>query len=371
MRQQKIDTVNSVVKLTVMLLLIFFSFPILGYSQKKGLIEDLKSAEWKVRESAARALGFMKDPRAVEPLIAALKDEKWQVQRAAARALGELKDPRAVEPLIITFKQRGIVYPGEAAAISLGKIKDPRAFEPLLAALKNKKSGVQEKAAIALGMLEDPRAVEPLIALLDDPSLRPHEQERVISVLGELKDPRAVEPLIAHLKDKRKSTRIATAHAFKEMAPVGFDSIVAVLQDKSLFGRTGAAYALGFIKDPRAVEPLIIALKDHNSDVQKEAARALDEINDPRSIEPLIAALAKKNLPVVAGACSFYIRRGESSAEAVLIEALNTYGDARIAVIFLNCGNPRLVEAGRQWATTHGYSISPGLPGGNKPKWGK
>ncbi len=36
---------------------------------------------------------------AVEPLIAALKGENKLVRKAAARALGDIGDPRAVEPL--------------------------------------------------------------------------------------------------------------------------------------------------------------------------------------------------------------------------------------------------------------------------------
>jgi len=38
------------------------------------------------------------------------------------------------------------------------------------------------------------------------------------------------------------------------------------------------AAALGEIKDPRTVEPLVAALKDKNSDVRKRAARALTKI---------------------------------------------------------------------------------------------
>src|ERR1017187_3655181 len=49
-----------------------------GYGQAdqaSALIERLKSPEVKIRSEAATTLGSLKDPRAVEPLIAALKDE--------------------------------------------------------------------------------------------------------------------------------------------------------------------------------------------------------------------------------------------------------------------------------------------------------
>ena len=70
-----------------------------------GLIKALgyKKDEY-VRWYTARALGEIKDPRAVEPLIAALKDTDKDVRQAAAEALGKIGDPRAVEPLIAALK---------------------------------------------------------------------------------------------------------------------------------------------------------------------------------------------------------------------------------------------------------------------------
>jgi HEAT repeat protein len=47
---------------------------------------------------------------------------------------------------------------------------------------------------------------------------------------------------------------------------------------------------LGEIKDTRAVEPLIAALKDNNSTVRWSAAEALGKIKDVRAIAPLIDA---------------------------------------------------------------------------------
>lgn len=50
----------------------------------------------------------------------------------------------------------------------LTKIKDPDAVEPLIAALKDKDSGVRMFAASSPGSIKDPWAVEPLIAALKD-----------------------------------------------------------------------------------------------------------------------------------------------------------------------------------------------------------
>jgi HEAT repeat protein len=63
------------------------------------------------------------------------------------KALGEIKDPRAVEPLIAALKDKGVCA---AAAYALGEIKDPRAVEPLIAALKDESFSVRRAAAEAL-----------------------------------------------------------------------------------------------------------------------------------------------------------------------------------------------------------------------------
>ena len=68
------------------------------------LLQDLSNADWTVRSQAVSALGKMKDPQAVPPLIKALQDPKGYVRRRAASALGEIKDPRAIEPLIVTLE---------------------------------------------------------------------------------------------------------------------------------------------------------------------------------------------------------------------------------------------------------------------------
>jgi HEAT repeat protein len=66
----------------------------------------------------------IKDPRAVEPLIAALEDTDSSVRAKAASALGEIRDLRAVGALIAALKDTDSSVRAEAAS-ALGKIKDP------------------------------------------------------------------------------------------------------------------------------------------------------------------------------------------------------------------------------------------------------
>ena len=63
----------------------------------EGLVNALKNPFLAGR--AAKALGEIRDERAVEPLIEALQDMNEDVRCLAARSLGEIGDPRAEEPL--------------------------------------------------------------------------------------------------------------------------------------------------------------------------------------------------------------------------------------------------------------------------------
>jgi hypothetical protein len=60
------------------------------------LLGALKDEDWRVRASAAEALGQIGDRQAVSSLIELLVDERIEVQRVAAVALGRLGDPGAI-----------------------------------------------------------------------------------------------------------------------------------------------------------------------------------------------------------------------------------------------------------------------------------
>jgi HEAT repeat protein len=67
---------------------------------------------------------------------------------------------------------------------------------------------------------------------------------------------------------------------------------------KNYGGSSWVADALGKLKDPWAVEPLLTLLVDSDPDVRKHAACALGAIGDPRAIGPLIAALGDESSDV-------------------------------------------------------------------------
>lgn len=140
-------------------------------------INKLRSRDPLVREEAARKLGELKDPSAVgplivilkkdkdrnvrwnaedalvnigspavEPLIKMLNDDSWRVRRRAVRTLGKIRDPRAIEPLVASMKTDEDCYVRKSAAKAIGDINDPRAGEILIPALKSRDLEVIEGA---------------------------------------------------------------------------------------------------------------------------------------------------------------------------------------------------------------------------------
>ncbi|NIM15169.1 MAG: hypothetical protein GTO45_24660 [Candidatus Aminicenantes bacterium] len=254
------------------------------------LIAALKDKQSGVRQSAAQSLRIVKAPRAVEPLIAALKDKDSGVRMSAASSLGFIKDPQAVEPLIAALKDKQSKV-RRLAAFSLGEIQDPSAVKPLIAALKDEDEKVRRSAAISLGKIRDSHAVESLIRALKDRSKI--VRQAAAESMGEIKNPLAIEPLVAALKDNSSDVRKSAAEALEKL---GWDSKNVNKRVILLIHKRNWDECIK-IGEP-AVKPLIATLKDKDRKVRRGVAYALGEIKDPRAVEPLIMALKDKDFGV-------------------------------------------------------------------------
>jgi HEAT repeat protein len=131
-----------------------------------------------------------------------------------------------------------------------------------------------EKALISMGK----GAVPSLIKASGDENLE--VRKRVTRILGEIKDPRAVDCLVGALDDKDRNARMLAAASLGEIGKPSVPALIGVLgnKDKPLEVRADAAWALGKIGDPSAVEPLILALGPADTDLRLQASRALGRI---------------------------------------------------------------------------------------------
>jgi len=198
----------------------------------------------------------MKDAHDIRGLVRLLNHGDPDLVYHAVEALGEIGDTGAVEPLICLLKHEEMSGVRWKTAESLVKIGAP-SVEPLISVLQHSDSDVRWKAAIAL---------------------------------GEIRDPRAIGPLIRQLSDTDRFVKSRVAHALGMIGTPTIHSLIQALHDGDGNQRWGAAIALGGIRDPAAVDPLILALADKYENVRAEAAAALVAIGEP-AITPLIRFL--------------------------------------------------------------------------------
>jgi HEAT repeat protein len=114
---------------------------------------------------------------------------------------------------------------------------------------------------------------------------------------------------------------------------------------------------------------LIEAVTSGKRAIQWHAAAALGSIEHPHAAQLLTASLKQGRINVVAAAYSFFLRKGDPASVPALIEALNEYGESRMARDYMFCGNSLLAEAARQWASRNKLEdIDP--PEGQALIWG-
>ena len=68
-------------------------------------------------------------------------------------------------------------------------------------------------------------------------------------------------------------------------------------------------------------------------------------------------------------ACLNLIRKGDESRIPEMADLLEAYGDKTLAEDYLNCGQPDLDDAARDWCSRRGYNIGRGY-GSNRARWG-
>ena len=213
----------------------------------------LNSSDDDIREEAARNLGELQDPRAVDPLIKALNDSNHYVRREAAKSLGRIGNDKAIPPLIQALKDDDRSA-REGAAEGLADMKG-KALGPLLDALNDPDWHVRMGVLVALRIIGDKKGVPGIAASMNDENR--FVRREAVKSLGRIGDARVIPVLVEALKDEDRSVRMRAVGA---LSKVGGD---------------------------QAVDPLIEALKDNDSGVRLRAVQALEELKDPRGIQAI------------------------------------------------------------------------------------
>lgn len=231
----------------------------------KVLFDTLKDKDKVVRITTAKALGLMKTPHSVGPLMGSAKDEEKSVRQASILALGDLKDPKAIPVLIDALKDADWYVRAEAA-LALGKVGDSRATTELFKLLSDEDSYVRQNARKALQELATPENKPAYLEALknSDPAIA----NMAAIALAQSNDNIGLPVLIQQLPSGKSLDQLEIIRA---MVKLGDRSALpslhsALMEDDDVEVRALAALALGEFKDQDAVEKLKKIAQDKSSD---------------------------------------------------------------------------------------------------------
>lgn len=365
-----------------------------------ALTSVLEVGEVRARMQAARALGSVKAPSVLQPLVNALNDPL--IGAFAAESLGQLKAEETVAALLRSLQREGDQFNSlrhasakaleqigsnkaveaaktywrgvltddrndDEAIKALGRFRDNAAVSLLIEA-----SGAGGKATgdavDALALIGDALAVPAIIRCLSDTSaahLHGDVRKKAISALGSFKDQRAVEPLGALLGHQAMTGPFGLEH-ISELAAAALENIgctnalrlageywLGVLRGEDSRMRRRAIAALGRVRYEPAVEDLIAALRvvEAPSDDPMEALRAERE---PSASE--VAALALETIGstrAVAAAVQFWLAALGSQQKRSRVRAIQTMSRLRRYEVV-----PQLIALLKDTAHVEGHSVA-------------
>jgi HEAT repeat protein len=225
--------------------------------------------------TAVRWLGYLKDKRAVEPLIAVLKNKKEQeeIRVAAVEALEVIGDPRAREPLMDVLQQRPSSEIMDAIQKALQVVPVPTPSPEDIPNLINRwRSAVEHENYPERNKTEEllkaagSKVVDGFLPIITNKKEKKSIRESALQILMNVKDKRLIEPCLKIAKDKDETPPIRqiAIHCLgnlkaKEASNLLFSFLTDVKQP--LWLREVSASNLGKIGDTRSIEALYFALK--------------------------------------------------------------------------------------------------------------
>lgn len=263
------------------------------------------------REAAARVLGKINDPRAIDPLLAKINDPAWPVRQAVASALGEMGNLRALDKLITALADVELDV-RKASALAIGKLGDSKGIAPLVQILKTDHGAIQDVVVEALTMLGwQPdfgeagtaywiakqqwdkcvtigRPAVPMLMAAIKKTNAPDVRRALAKALTEIGDPRAKEAMTIHwIEENRWDKCVDAGNAATE-------ALISALDNPAK--RVDVIKTLGQIRDLRAVHPLVGLLKEEDLVLKEAIMKALKRIGSP-AVQTLVALVENVDDP--------------------------------------------------------------------------
>lgn len=282
-----------------------------GTSEDEWL-DILETGDEHEKSNAVLHLEKSNHPRVVDALIRVLLDKQADdfSRRMAARGLGMMGDPRAIDQLYHTaqYAMEENHSPAVAAFHAMSHFLDPRITELLVdtALHAGHRSGRWYAAVCGLGRINDPQGFDYLVALLrkDETVLsdevayeRSHPRTDCTSqirraaatALGEMADPKSITPLHEALATGDPVAKACAAYALSLKGDYsGINLLLEEWEQTEKFQVSGGFLFLQFVKlfgklgEARSIPILIDALehKDANEfgEIRRQAKESLKSI---------------------------------------------------------------------------------------------
>ena len=262
-----------------------------------ALLEALQGEYFTVRSRAALALGKMGESEAIRPLLDALTDPEDEVRSAACLALGYFKDPSTFDDITNVLLDDPKIEVRQAAARALGNTGHPAALPYLMEALHDSYWWYEREYAAGDLLLAIEKmgmaAVQPLIEALKDKEGTVRKFAAIL--LGKLGDPRAIEPLGMALYDLHHEVGKVSAESLARFGVPSLEVLVEALSHPEMWIRIHSIAALSQIRDPRVTPFLLEMLNDPERDVKKEVIQSLGNLKDRRALPALQEIVANRS----------------------------------------------------------------------------
>jgi HEAT repeat protein len=205
-----------------------------------------------------------------------LNDENWEKRFKMVVILGKSKDIRAIGPLINAIQD--VNDDVRSVAIdALAKIGDSRAVQPILNSLSDESWSVRVSAVEALEKLGDQSIVDKLLPYLNDDNIL--VKKAVIKFLNKFdRKPETITEKVNYFLTESSGDSSYNWDGLIQLGDPAVDELINILNKSDYEVKKNAMIALGKIKNPRAINPLIKELTLGSGDFVGYAYTALENI---------------------------------------------------------------------------------------------
>jgi cyclophilin family peptidyl-prolyl cis-trans isomerase/HEAT repeat protein len=245
----------------------------------------------------------------------------WPVAAAFQRT----EDKRALGALV-AFARAESAFGRAFAARGLGALKDPGAIE-LLTVLANdwpRDTRTAISAVKAMGSIGDRRAGPALLALLNTKGLDPLLQVEVVAALGQARVATAQELLLDLVTHRLPAVRAAAFRSLRALDAQGFVLVLSGLDaDRDWTVRSELATLMGTLDRETATPRLLAMLKDEDVRVLPPVLSALVKIKAPGIDQVLLQSLAHADVVVRGAAAAGLGELKPAGGDRALVDAFH------------------------------------------------